>query len=491
MQAAELPLAGLLVLDFSQFLAGPVAALRLADLGARVIKVERPGTGEIGRTLAFAGRWADEDTVSFHAMNRNKEAVVADLKDPRDLEQVKRLVARADVLIHNFRPGVMERLGLDYDAVRELNPGLVYAAASGYGAEGPWAGRPGQDLLAQSVSGLAWTNGADRPVTVGLSLADHLLSCHIAEGVTALLVRKARTGRGGLVESSLLEAVLDLQSERLTARLNPQTPQPPDSADVPGIYRSAEPPRAAEVPTTYRTTEPPGPAVDSGSCRTAEPSRPADVPGIDRTAEPSRPSVDPGIYRTGEPPRPVDVPGIDRTAELPGPAVDPGIRRTAGPSRPADVPGFLGAVEPLRPAVVPGIYRTADGYLAIAAGGEDLEDPERLEDFGGLRDLEGLGDRLRTASTDYWVEVLGACGVECAPLQTLGELLTSPEFAAIEMTQTVERPPVVAGDAPLRLLTTRSPIRIDGEALRSHRAAPRLGAQGHVGAAGVGGECGG
>jgi CoA:oxalate CoA-transferase len=184
MQAAELPLAGVVVLDFSQFLAGPVAALRLADLGARVIKIERPVTGEIGRTLAFAGRWADEDTVSFHAMNRNKEAVVADLKDPGELEQVKSLVARADVLIHNFRPGVMERFGLDYESVRALNPGLVYAAASGYGADGPWASRPGQDLLAQSVSGVTWVNGGDRPVTVGLSLADHLLSCHLAEGVT-------------------------------------------------------------------------------------------------------------------------------------------------------------------------------------------------------------------------------------------------------------------------------------------------------------------
>ncbi len=216
------PLEGLLVLDFSQFLAGPVAALRLADLGARVVKIERPGVGDIGRTLAFAGRTIDGDTVSFHAMNRNKESVTADLKNPDDLAYVKQLIARADVMIQNFRPGVMERIGLDYDSVREINPTIVYASATGYGDEGPWRDRPGQDLLAQSISGLPWLSGSkeDGPVPVGLSIADHLLSCHIAQGVTALLVRRFRTGEGGHVESSLLEAMLDLQFELLSTRLN-------------------------------------------------------------------------------------------------------------------------------------------------------------------------------------------------------------------------------------------------------------------------------
>ena len=216
------PLEGLLVLDFSQFLAGPVAAMRLADLGARTIKIERPVTGDIGRTLAFAGRTLDGDTVSFHAMNRNKESVTADLKDPDDLAYVKELVARADVLIQNFRPGVMERIGLDYESVRQINPSIVYASATGYGTEGPWRDRPGQDLLAQSISGLPWLSGSksDGPVPVGLSIADHLLSCHIAQGVTALLVRRFRTGQGGLVESSLHESMLDLQFELLSTRLN-------------------------------------------------------------------------------------------------------------------------------------------------------------------------------------------------------------------------------------------------------------------------------
>lgn len=225
MDAPELPLQGVRVLDFSQFLAGPVAALRLADLGAEVIKIERPSGGDIGRRLAFAGRSADGDTISFHAMNRNKLGITADLKDPVDLERVKALITDSDVIIQNFRPGVMERIGLDYPSVRRLNPAIVYASASGYGDDGPWRDRPGQDLLAQSVSGLPWLSGSadDGPVPIGLSIADHLTSCHLAQGVTALLVRRFRTGAGGLVETSLLEAVLDLQFELLSTRLNDDT----------------------------------------------------------------------------------------------------------------------------------------------------------------------------------------------------------------------------------------------------------------------------
>jgi crotonobetainyl-CoA:carnitine CoA-transferase CaiB-like acyl-CoA transferase len=222
---SDRPLEGILVLDFSQFLAGPVAAMRLADLGARVIKIERPGIGDIGRTLAFAGKSADGDTISFHAMNRNKESVTADLKVPEDLEWVRHLVSRADVIIQNFRPGVMERIGLDYESVSALNPAIVYASATGYGDSGPWKDRPGQDLLAQSISGMPWLSGSghDGPVPVGLSIADHLMSCHIAQGVTALLVRRFRTGKGGYVQTSLLEAMLDLQLELLSTHLNDQT----------------------------------------------------------------------------------------------------------------------------------------------------------------------------------------------------------------------------------------------------------------------------
>ncbi len=218
---SELPLDGILVLDFSQFLAGPVSAMRLADLGARVIKIERPGTGDIGRTLAFAGLEADGDTLSFHIMNRNKESFAADLKNSDGLREVWELVKKADVIIQNFRPGVIERLGLGYEDVKKVNPKIIYASATGYGAEGPFKDRPGQDLLAQSISGLPWLNGraGDPPIPVGLAVADIFTSTHLASGVIALLLRRERTGQGGLVESSLLESMLDLQFELLSANL--------------------------------------------------------------------------------------------------------------------------------------------------------------------------------------------------------------------------------------------------------------------------------
>ena len=173
--------------SFSQFLAGPVSAMRLADLGARVIKIERPGTGDIGRTLAFAGIASDGDTLSFHIMNRNKESFAADLKNSDGLREVWELVKKADVIIQNFRPGVIERLGLGYEDVKKVNPGIIYGSATGYGAEGPFKDRPGQDLLAQSISGLPWLNGraGDPPIPVGLAVADIFTSTHLASGVIA------------------------------------------------------------------------------------------------------------------------------------------------------------------------------------------------------------------------------------------------------------------------------------------------------------------
>ncbi|MBC9031986.1 CoA transferase [Sphingomonas sp. JC676] len=217
-----MPLDGVTVLDFSQFLAGPSCALRLGDLGARVIKVERPEGGDASRGLYLADLPFDQDSALFHAINRGKLSVAADLKDPADLARVKALIARADVMIHNFRPGIMERLGLGWDDVSALNPKLIYAGVSGYGPAGPWRDRPGQDLLVQSLSGIAWLSGdADAaPVPAGLSITDMMAGAQLAHGILALLVRRGVTGRGGRVDVSLIETAIDLQFEHLAVYLN-------------------------------------------------------------------------------------------------------------------------------------------------------------------------------------------------------------------------------------------------------------------------------
>ena len=226
------PLEGLLVLDFAQFLAGPWAATRLADLGARVIKIERPGTGDICRQLYISNLSLDGDSTLFHSINRNKQSYAADLKNPADLAKVKQLIACADVLIQNFRPGVMERIGLGPEACAALNPRLVYGVVTGYGPTGEWVEKPGQDLLAQARSGLAYLNGnADQPpLPFGLSVADLTASAHLVQGLLAALVRRGVTGKGGLVEVSLLESVLDLQFELTTTFLNDGGKTPERSA---------------------------------------------------------------------------------------------------------------------------------------------------------------------------------------------------------------------------------------------------------------------
>jgi len=195
------PLEGILVVDLSQFLSGPCATLRLADLGARVIKIEKAVEGDLCRKLYVSEVRLNGESTVFHAINRNKESFIADLKAPEGREQVKKLIRRADVVIHNFRPGVIERLGFAYDTVREFNPQVVYGQISGYGQEGPWRDLPGQDLLLQSLSGLVWLSGdADQgPVPMGLSIADFLCGMHLAQGILACLVCRSTTGRGGLV----------------------------------------------------------------------------------------------------------------------------------------------------------------------------------------------------------------------------------------------------------------------------------------------------
>ena len=226
------PLEGLIVLEFSQFLSGPVAGLRLADLGARVIKIERPGSGDLCRSLYLSDTDLDGDSTLFHAINRNKESFAANLKDPSDIEKIKKLIKKADVITQNFRPGVIERIGLDYNEVKKINPKIVYGSVSGYGNEGPWKDLPGQDLLAQSRSGLAWLNGngGDAPTPMGLAAADMLAGNYMAEGILAALFKSLKTGEGSLVETSLIEATLDFQFEVLTTYLNDGNRKPKRSS---------------------------------------------------------------------------------------------------------------------------------------------------------------------------------------------------------------------------------------------------------------------
>ena len=221
-QGSEKPLHGILVLDFSQFLSGSLATLRLADMGARVIKIERPGAGDLGRTIYLSDTDVHGENTLFHAINRNKQSYAADLKNPSDLDKLRQLIARADVMVQNFRPGVMERLGLGYEEASEINGRLVYGIVSGYGNAEAWRDRPGQDLLAQARSGIMWLSGdaGDPPTPMSLAIADMLAGHNLCEGILAGLVRRSVTGRGGLVETSLMEALLDFQFEVITTYLN-------------------------------------------------------------------------------------------------------------------------------------------------------------------------------------------------------------------------------------------------------------------------------
>ena len=217
-----LPLENTLVIDLSQFLSGPSASLRLADLGAEVIKIEKPVTGDICRELYVSDCSIEGESTIFHAINRNKKSAVYDLKNDADLERFRVLLAKADVMMHNFRPGVMDRLGLGYEQVSALNPGIVYAELSGYGQDGPWKDRPGQDLLLQAVTGVTYLTGNrnDPPTPMGVAVADILSGTQLTQGILAALYRRIITGKGALVQLSMMESMIDLQFEVLTCFFN-------------------------------------------------------------------------------------------------------------------------------------------------------------------------------------------------------------------------------------------------------------------------------
>jgi crotonobetainyl-CoA:carnitine CoA-transferase CaiB-like acyl-CoA transferase len=215
-------LSGVRVLSFTQFLLGPSGVQFIADLGADVIKIEPPGGTLWERNWAGCDLYLNGVSAFFLSTHRNQRSLTLDLKHPDGHAIARRLIEGADVLVQNFRPGVMERLGLGWETTRTWNPRLVYVSASGYGESSPYRDRPGQDLLLQALSGLASISGraGQPPTPVGTAVVDQHGATLLAMGVLAALLERARTGRGVQVEVSMLRAAFDLQLEIITYFLN-------------------------------------------------------------------------------------------------------------------------------------------------------------------------------------------------------------------------------------------------------------------------------
>jgi crotonobetainyl-CoA:carnitine CoA-transferase CaiB-like acyl-CoA transferase len=218
------PLEGFRVLDFAQMMQGPWAAQMLGDMGADVIKVEVPGVGERGRHSGHYSKGGQK--LMFLAMNRNKRSLTLNLKAPEGISIALTLVATADVMIENFRPGVMDRLGLGYARIKEVNPRIIYGSATGYGAEGPYSKKKGQDLLAQALSGLLSLSGGpgEPPTPMGTFVADQHSASLLAYGIVLALLHRERSGTGQRVEVDLLSSSVDLQPQELAAFWNADAP---------------------------------------------------------------------------------------------------------------------------------------------------------------------------------------------------------------------------------------------------------------------------
>jgi len=216
------PLRDVTVLDFTQMMMGPVATQLLGDLGAVVIKVERPGTGEWERSYMPRGRRLHGESPYFLAMNRNKLAMTADLTDPEDRALIEKLVARCDVVVENFRPGVMDRLGLGYEHLLRHNSQLVYASGSGYGPKGPLVAQPGQDMLLQSMSGLACNTGAGEgpPVPMAAPILDASTAFLLAFSIVSSVMDARKNGTPHRVQASLLGTSLMIQCQEALVSMN-------------------------------------------------------------------------------------------------------------------------------------------------------------------------------------------------------------------------------------------------------------------------------
>ena len=216
----QLPLAGIRVIDFTQVMMGPVATQMLADYGADVIKIERPGTGDLSRT-SFPNDPAGLIGPVYCSLNRNKRSVVLDMRKAEDKAAVLRLLETADVVVNNFRAGVMERMGFGYEELAKRNPRLIYAVGTGFGLTGPYSHKGGQDVLAQAMSGvMARRADPSLPLSVySTTFADYSAGMHLVQGVLLALLQRQKTGRGQRLSVSLLDSMLAAQTQEAAAQL--------------------------------------------------------------------------------------------------------------------------------------------------------------------------------------------------------------------------------------------------------------------------------
>jgi crotonobetainyl-CoA:carnitine CoA-transferase CaiB-like acyl-CoA transferase len=212
------PLEGIKIVEIAQEIQGPFASLILADMGADVVKVENKETGDLSRWMlaALIGGLEVKNAIVSHyfiAMNRGKRSITADLKKPGAIEMIRRMLKSYDVLVTNYRPGVLDRLGLGYDEARKINPRIVYAQGSSWGPKGPWVTRPSRDTLAQAASGLMAKTGmpSDPPLAAGMLVADHSGALSLANGVLAALFARERTGQGQKVDASIYGTMIAMQ----------------------------------------------------------------------------------------------------------------------------------------------------------------------------------------------------------------------------------------------------------------------------------------
>ncbi len=214
------PLKGIVVADFTQLAQGPWATQMLGDMGADVIKIEPP-KGDWMRNYAYGNMYPEGQSISFLSFNRNKRSIVLDLKSKQGVDAVKKIILKADIVIENFRPGVMDRLGIGYDDLKKERPDIIFCSGSGYGPDGPYQSRPGQDLLAQSLAGGAFLNGkrSDLPVITAVGQGDLLTSLLIVQSIIAALYSRQITGLGQRIDACLLNSVISFHTQEITAFL--------------------------------------------------------------------------------------------------------------------------------------------------------------------------------------------------------------------------------------------------------------------------------